>query len=164
VTNKIIKCLLFALNIVCSILFYKAGNFTPEMFSVIYNNWNTILLKVVLHNTPKENNHVKLHKRIFQRKAQFCLINAQSKLLKESNYNKFYQYRTSDFNLESPHEFVTYKWLDFNLESPHEFVTYKWLDFNLENPHEFVTYKWLDFNLESPHEFVTYKWLDFIYR
>ena len=52
VTNKIIKCLLFALNIVCSILFYKAGNFTPEMFSVIYNNWNTILLKVVLHNTP----------------------------------------------------------------------------------------------------------------
>jgi hypothetical protein len=52
VTNKIIKCLLFALNIVCSILFYKAGNFTPEMFSVIYNNWNTILLKVMLHNTP----------------------------------------------------------------------------------------------------------------
>ena len=38
VTNKIIKCLLFALNIVCTILFYKAGNFTPEMFSVIYGN------------------------------------------------------------------------------------------------------------------------------
>jgi len=38
VTNKIIKCLLFALNIVCSILLHKAGNFTPEMFSIIYGN------------------------------------------------------------------------------------------------------------------------------
>ena len=38
VTNKIIKCLLFSLNIVCSIFFYKAGNFTPEIFSVICGN------------------------------------------------------------------------------------------------------------------------------
>jgi hypothetical protein len=38
VTNKIIKCLLFALNIVCTILFYKAGNFIPEMFSVTILN------------------------------------------------------------------------------------------------------------------------------
>jgi hypothetical protein len=38
VTNKIIKCLLFSLNIVCSFFFYKAGNLTPEMFSVIYGS------------------------------------------------------------------------------------------------------------------------------
>ena len=38
VINKIIKCLLFSLNIVCSIFFYKAGNFTPEMLNVIYSN------------------------------------------------------------------------------------------------------------------------------
>jgi len=39
VTAVIIKCQLFSLNIVCSIFFFhKAGNFTPEMFSVIYGN------------------------------------------------------------------------------------------------------------------------------
>jgi hypothetical protein len=39
VTTKIIKCQLFSLNIVCSIfVFHKAGNFTPEMFNVIYGN------------------------------------------------------------------------------------------------------------------------------
>ena len=39
VTTKIIKCQLFSLNIVCSMFFFhKPGNFTPEMFSVIYGN------------------------------------------------------------------------------------------------------------------------------
>ena len=37
VTNQIIKCLLFSLNILCS-FFYKADNLTPDMFSVIYGN------------------------------------------------------------------------------------------------------------------------------